>query len=211
MNAPNLGYLSRHQGPRPRADATSEPHGRPPPPCTELDHGELLTLYPLLRRAHPASSSSTAPDVREEEASRCGRKEGAREWSAVRRDPSRAGRELHCSSTGADHCLPCPSALKEDPATAALASNSTPPPPPPPRGQAPLVVVSLQMVSTRFLPSAQLSISSAFASAKLGAQYWIRRTDQQMVYSKAQPSHYTGKLCHVLPLLILHGCYVCEL
>jgi len=127
MNAPNLGYLSRHQGPRPRADATSEPHGRPPPPCTELDHGELLTLYPLLRRAHPASSSSTAPDVREEEASRCGRKEGAREWSAVRRDPSRAGRELHCSSTGADHCLPCPSALKEDPATAALASNSTPP------------------------------------------------------------------------------------
>jgi len=129
MNAPNLGYLSRHQGPRPRADATSEPHGRPPPPCTELDHGELLTLYPLLRRAHPASSSSTAPDVREEEASRCGRKEGAREWSAVRRDPSRAGRELHCSSTGADHCLPCPSALKEDPATAALASNSTPLPP----------------------------------------------------------------------------------
>jgi len=83
--------------------------------------------------------------------------------------------------------------------------------PPSPRGQAPLVVVSLQMVSTRFLPSAQLSISSAFASAKLGAQYWIRRTDQQMVYSKAQPSHYTGKLCHVLPLLILHGCYVCEL
>ena len=83
---------------------------------------------PYLRRAHPASSSSTAPDVREEEASRCGRKEGAREWSAVRRDPSRAGRELHCSSTGANHCLSCPSALKEDPATAALASNSPPSP-----------------------------------------------------------------------------------
>ena len=78
------------QGPRPRADATSEPHGRPPPPCTELNHGEHLTLYPHLRRAHPTSSSSTAPDVREEGASLCGRKEGVTEWNPVRRDPSPA-------------------------------------------------------------------------------------------------------------------------
>ena len=78
------------QGPRPRADATSEPHGRPPPSCTELNHGEHLTLYPHLRRAHPTSSSSTAPDVREEGASLCGRKEGVTEWNPVRRDPSPA-------------------------------------------------------------------------------------------------------------------------
>ena len=86
------------QGPRPRADATSEPHGRPPPPCTELDHGELLIPRPCLRRAHPASSSSTAPDMREKGASRCKGQGPKCEARCAGIDPSRT-LELHCSST----------------------------------------------------------------------------------------------------------------
>jgi len=36
-------------------------------------------------------------------------------------------------------------------------------------------------------------------------------TYQKIVYSKVQPSHYSGKQCHVLPVLILQGCYASEL
>ena len=72
--------------------------GPPPPPCTELDHGELLIPRPCLRRAHPASSSSTAPDMREKGASRCKGQGPKCEARCAGIDPSRT-LELHCSST----------------------------------------------------------------------------------------------------------------
>ena len=89
---------------------------------------------------------------------------------------SRTGRELHCNTTGADHCLPS-SQRSSGYSCAGFKSPLTPSFPL--LGdcllelttQTPLVVVFsiiTTMVSTCFLPSAQLSISKAFASAKLG-------------------------------------------